>query len=234
MDDAPPTPPPPPSPLPPPLPPAAAEVLTSPDLLRVITALVPAEDLLCWALGCRAFRAAQVEARPGRITSPIGAFVGSSAERCEWVRVHGAWLVPRREDQTAFCEYAAAGACRSGDLECIRALREGGYGPAAFWWAEDYGEDEEDEEEGEEHRTHVKMVHMCEEAAYNGQLEALQWGRGHGCPWNEETCSNAARGGHLSTLQWAREHGCPWDETTRQEAQRFPEILQWLDDNGAP
>jgi len=101
---------------------------------------VGAGDLLCWALGCRAFRAAQIEARPGpggRITTPIEAFVGSSEERCAWVRGLGAALVPRREDQTVFCEVAAARACRVGDLACIRALREeggGGEEGAAFWW----------------------------------------------------------------------------------------------------
>ena len=81
------------APPPPPPSPAAAEVLSSPDLLCLITARVGAGDLLCWALGCRAFRAAQIEARPGpggRITTPIEAFVGSSEERCAWARGLGA------------------------------------------------------------------------------------------------------------------------------------------------
>ena len=223
------------APPPPPPSPAAAEVLSSPDLLVLITARVGAGDLLCWALGCRAFRAAQIEARPGpggRITTPIEGFVGSSEERCAWVRGLGAALVPRREDQTAFCEVAAARACRSGDLACIRALREGGgggVGAAAFWWGDgSRGHDEWDRR--------VPMDYMCDLVARRGRLEVLQWARGQGCPWDWRTCSWAAKGGHLSTLQFLREHGCPWDEATCSRAAEGGHLstLQWAHEHGCP
>jgi hypothetical protein len=46
------------------------------------------------------------------------------------------------------------------------------------------------------------------------------------------TCAYAALIGNLEMLQWAREHGCPWDRHTRGQA--APEVLWWLDENGAP
>ena len=44
-----------------------------------------------------------------------------------------------------------------------------------------------------------------------GQLEALQWAREHGCPWDEDVCAWLLRG-HLHVLKWAWEHDCPCDE----------------------
>jgi hypothetical protein len=75
----------------------------------------------------------------------------------------------------------------------------------------------------------------CRAASAHGQLEALVWLRGRGCPWStasallveaisrccgtctsmaapmgEDTCMRAAEGGHLEVLRYARdEHGCP-------------------------
>lgn len=54
----------------------------------------------------------------------------------------------------------------------------------------------------------------CEEAASRGQLQALQWMRGHDFPWDCLTCRSAARRGHLEVLQWARANGAPWDWST--------------------
>jgi len=51
-------------------------------------------------------------------------------------------------------------------------------------------------------------------AAMSGHLEALQWLRVNGCPWDEETCIWAAYGGHLEVLQWAHANGCPRNEDT--------------------
>ena len=51
----------------------------------------------------------------------------------------------------------------------------------------------------------------CRYAAHEGYLEALQWARANGCPWDEYTCSYAAKCGQLGVLQWARANGCPWD-----------------------
>ena len=76
----------------------------------------------------------------------------------------------------------------------------------------------------------------CSRAAQKGRLEVLQWLHAHGCPWDEQTCSSAAGGGHLFVLQWAREHGCPWYEKTCSSAAEGGHlfVLQWARENGAP
>ena len=77
----------------------------------------------------------------------------------------------------------------------------------------------------------------CDAAASSGQLEALQWLREDGCPWNENTCAMAAYGGHLEVLQWIRANGCPWDERTCYCAATEIvnlEVLQWAHANGCP
>ena len=77
----------------------------------------------------------------------------------------------------------------------------------------------------------------CDAAASSGQLEALQWLREDGCPWNENTCAMAAYGGNLEVLQWMRANGCPWDERTCYCAATEIvnlEVLQWAHANGCP
>ena len=63
-----------------------------------------------------------------------------------------------------------------------------------------------------------------------GDLEALQWSREHGCPWDGSTCGAAAAGGHVGVLQWVREQGCPWNSSVCFEAacRGHLHILQWL------
>jgi len=72
------------------------------------------------------------------------------------------------------------------------------------------------------------------ELARHGYLEALQWARQQGCPWDEDTCAYAARGGHLEVLQWARQQGCPWDKWTCADAAQggHLEVLQWARQQG--
>ena len=49
-------------------------------------------------------------------------------------------------------------------------------------------------------------------AALRGDLEALQWAREHGCPWDGRTWEFAAEGGHPAVFRWAWENDCEWDE----------------------
>lgn len=56
----------------------------------------------------------------------------------------------------------------------------------------------------------------CSWAAYQGNLELLQWIRSQGCPWDIWTCIFAARMGHLDVLEWAIVEGCPWDSRVKK------------------
>jgi len=47
------------------------------------------------------------------------------------------------------------------------------------------------------------------QAARDGVLELVKGLRAEGCPWHEHTCEIAADGGEVEVLQWARGHGCP-------------------------
>ncbi len=73
-------------------------------------------------------------------------------------------------------------------------------------------------------------------AASNGHLEVLQWARTNGCPWSLWTCVFAAGEGHLEVLKWAHANGCPWDDWTCRNAAQggHLEILQWARANGCP
>jgi len=79
-------------------------------------------------------------------------------------------------------------------------------------------------------------VSACAYAAQGGHLEALEWARRNGCPWDEHTCLVAAEGGHLEVLRWARRNGCPWDERacTHAASGGHLEVLQWLHQHGCP
>ena len=69
----------------------------------------------------------------------------------------------------------------------------------------------------------------CIQAARGGQLEALQWLRAHGCPWEKGTCRAAAKYGHEEVLRWARENGAPWTAYWRDAA---AEKFEYTDDFG--
>lgn len=73
-------------------------------------------------------------------------------------------------------------------------------------------------------------------ALAGGQLEALQWLRANGCPWDSFTCSAAAEGGHLALLQWARANACAWDAWTAACIAKGANsaLLQWARDSGCP
>ena len=75
---------------------------------------------------------------------------------------------------------------------------------------------------------------FCARMAENGNLELLQFLRGKGCPWDEDTCSKAARNGHLECLKYAHENGCPWDEKVCSEATEYGhlECLKYAHENG--
>ena len=69
-----------------------------------------------------------------------------------------------------------------------------------------------------------------------GHLEALQWLRTNGCPWNAERCTGAADGGRLEVLQLLRANGCPWDEGKCVYAAKGEhlEMLMWTRENSCP
>lgn len=73
-------------------------------------------------------------------------------------------------------------------------------------------------------------------AAECGHLEALQWLRKEGCPWNANVCSYSAERGHLKVLQWARENGCPWDNYTISTVRwdDHHRVVEWALANGCP
>jgi hypothetical protein len=89
-------------------------------------------------------------------------------------------------------------------------------------------------------------VNYCSFAAVMGNLELLQWLRGHGYAWDHEVCSSAANGGQLEILKWARVNQCPWTEQTLFDARctlrmvtpagnyALNEVLEWCIANGCP
>ena len=81
-----------------------------------------------------------------------------------------------------------------------------------------------------------QKARFCARMAENGNLELLQFLRGKGCPWDEETCSNAAYNGHFECLKYARENGCPWDWNTCCNAAGTGrlEFLKYAHENGCP
>ena len=79
-----------------------------------------------------------------------------------------------------------------------------------------------------------QKARFCARMAENGNLELLQFLRGKGCPWDEETCSYAALNGHFECLKYAHENGCPWDEKTFRNAAEngHLECLKYARENG--
>jgi hypothetical protein len=70
---------------------------------------------------------------------------------------------------------------------------------------------------------------MCTSAARGGQLDALQWLRVKGCPWDENTTATAAQYGHLDLLEWAYHRGCVCSSKVmdRAAASGHLPIVQW-------
>ena len=46
-------------------------------------------------------------------------------------------------------------------------------------------------------------------AAGGGHLDALEWLRARGCPWDSTTVTLAMYNGHTEVMLWAHSHGCP-------------------------
>ena len=77
----------------------------------------------------------------------------------------------------------------------------------------------------------------CDEIAYRGHLEVLQWAHANGCPTIklDSMCMNAAIGGHLEVLKWARANGWSWGNTLSLAAEGgHLKIMQWALTNGCP
>jgi len=74
----------------------------------------------------------------------------------------------------------------------------------------------------------------CLYAAGSGHLDVLIWARENGCEWDAWTCAAAAEGGHLHVLIWARENGCEWDRRTIDAAIEMGhmDVATWALENG--
>ena len=81
-----------------------------------------------------------------------------------------------------------------------------------------------------------RRARACAYAARGGHVEALEWARAMGMPWDRETCKAAARSGRLDVLRWLRRNGCPWDEWTCVYAERagHAHVARWARENGCP
>ena len=94
-----------------------------------------------------------------------------------------------------------------------------------------------------------KAIVEC--AAWNGNLEVLEWARDHeGSDWEDNIrlergrdvsktyrlCDYAAMGGHLEVLKWLRERGgCPWGNACEAAAtEGHLDVLCWARENGCP
>jgi len=72
--------------------------------------------------------------------------------------------------------------------------------------------------------------HSCEDAAYCGNLRALQYQHANGYVLDRQTIKFAAMGGHLDVIVWCRKQGCPWDARTCKAAAKGNRLdtLKWL------
>jgi hypothetical protein len=73
-------------------------------------------------------------------------------------------------------------------------------------------------------------------AAESGNMKMMKWLHRHGCPLTKETCNAAARSGNLKMLKWLHRHGCPLDENTCVAAAEKGnlDVLKWLRSQGCP
>ncbi|SPN79522.1 Ankyrin repeat-containing protein [Cedratvirus Zaza IHUMI] len=69
-------------------------------------------------------------------------------------------------------------------------------------------------------------------AAFQGNLEILQWAKENGYSLGDFCVTEAVRGGHLRVLQWLDDNGCyTYDDLYCLAAEvGSVEILEWLDD----
>lgn len=66
-------------------------------------------------------------------------------------------------------------------------------------------------------------------AAYNGDMEIINWLYENGCPWSVNACKAAASAGNLELLKWLYQRGCPADAGTYTGAAfaRRRDIMEW-------
>jgi hypothetical protein len=80
-------------------------------------------------------------------------------------------------------------------------------------------------------------VSVCDAAASGGNLPALQWVRGEGCPWHVSSlCFNAGMSGNEAMLAWLTAEGCEFDMWTAAGAARKgrDNLLLLLQQRGSP
>mmetsp|Transcript_3036 Transcript_3036/g.7709 ORF Transcript_3036/g.7709 Transcript_3036/m.7709 type:complete len:315 (+) Transcript_3036:190-1134(+) len=209
----------------------AVEVLDE-DAVALVTRHVGDDDVLCFALTCRAFLRALRRGKRWRSGSLLQTQRGAAVltpTRLAWaLESFGGAVDP---SGTRLCALAAG----RGALDTLRALHlcqepwgnalecaaGGGHLEVALWLID---------------QGCLFSERVCAAAAWRGHLGVLRLARDRGCPWDAETCACAAHGGHLEVLQWARAHGCPWDrETCRQAAAGgHLAVLAWARQSGCP
>ena len=63
---------------------------------------------------------------------------------------------------------------------------------------------------------------FCEQMAFNGNIELLQYLHKRGCPWNEWACKAAAQNGHLECLKYLHDKGC--HESANYELCKYEDV----------
>ena len=214
--------------------PLAVGVLNS-DALGSLAAHVHPDDMLCFALSCRAFRDAVKQALgpQGALKTWEGALC-ASLSRMAWACSCLTLETSVRWSRGEYILDDAAWAAEAGSVQTLGFLHAKGvdvteivdedfghtlgfYGARGghvhvLQWLADQGL--------------VVAEDACNGAASGGHLGVLMWLQGQGCPWNADTCSTAARNGHLEVLKWARSQGCPW---YKSDCLHYAEAIEHVD-----
>ncbi len=74
-------------------------------------------------------------------------------------------------------------------------------------------------------------------AARGGRIDVLEWARDRAIQGSDRACNEAALvSGHLNALQWLRANGYPWDHRVIEYAYnfRYDDMLEWAREHGCP
>ena len=82
----------------------------------------------------------------------------------------------------------------------------------------------------------IDPEYAAEQAAAEGNIEALIYMREKRCDWNADACRAAAEHDHLDCLKWLHENGAPWDESCCNAAyeENNSECFEYAFKNGCP
>lgn len=201
--------------------------MLSVDTIQRVAVLLAAEDLLCFRLACRAFKAhSNSLARPRRRRSPF--FRTLALAEYAWQ-----WLPHFREGSAAPLVLAAR---ISGNLAVLDFLYSRGCAPDAIMCRVAASSGQVHVLRWARERGCLWDARTCALAAAGGHLEVLRFAHANGCAWGTGTSLHAAAGGHLEVLRWACEHGCPWDVSACPHAAAggHLEVLRWAFANSWP